>query len=159
MCQLRQPLPWPGKLRARREVAEREPATSRDQIVEAAAPTRRRGEVAFIDLALAERSLAINDRQRTLLEAMVQSAESRIASVGAASAILKTQEELLTVENERLDLDRARDEARARLNALLNRDPHAPLPAVAMPCRPCDFPTETELLQHRAGDSPGVKLR
>jgi cobalt-zinc-cadmium efflux system outer membrane protein len=159
MVSVRQPLPWPGKLRARREVAEREVATSRDQIVEAERRLEAQAKMAFLDLALAERSLTINDRQRTLVEAMVQSAESKYR-VGKApqASILKTQEELLTVENERLDLDRARDEARARLNALLDRPPGAPLPAVALPLSTVRLPDEAELLRIALERRPDVRL-
>src|SRR5262245_21997554 len=134
MLSVRQPLPWPGKLRARHQAAEREADTARDAVDEVERRLEADAKRAFFDLALAERSLAINDRQRTLLEAMVQSTEVKYR-VGKApqAAMLKTQADLLTVENERLDLDRQRDEARARLNALLDRPAAAPWPQLAMP--------------------------
>jgi outer membrane protein TolC len=90
---------------------------------------------------------------------MVQTAESKYR-VGKApqATMLKTQEELLTVDNERFDLDRARDEARARLNALLDREPSAPLPPVALPMSVAKLPGEAELTALAIEHRPDVKL-
>src|SRR5205814_10100107 len=106
-----------------------------------------------------ERSLAINERVHTLLEAMVKVAESKYR-VGKApqATMLKTQEELLTVDNERFDLERARDEAGARLNALLDRDPSAALPPLAIPTSSAKLPTEAELSALAVDHRPEVKL-
>jgi outer membrane protein, heavy metal efflux system len=159
MLSVRQPLPWPGKLRARHQAAEREADTARDAVEEVERRLEADAKRAFFDLALAERSLAINDRQRTLLEAMVQSTEVKYR-VGKApqAAMLKTQADLLTVENERLDLDRQRDEARARLNALLDRPAAAPLPQLAMPSSHVAFPPEADLIRAALEHRPEVRL-
>src|SRR5207244_7696587 len=119
-----------------------------DQVADMELRLEAEAKKALLDLALAERSIAINERDHTLLEAMVQVSESKYR-VGRApqTALLKSQEELLTVDNQRLDLDRERDEARARLNALLNRDPAAPLPAVAVPAGPVKLPGDAELMR------------
>ena len=159
MLTVRQPLPWPGKLRARSQVAEREAVTARDQVTQVGRTLEAQAKVALLDLAFAEQSLAINERQHTLLEAMVKVAEAKYR-VGRApqASMLKTQEELLTVDNERFDLERARDEAGARLNALLNRDPSAPLPPVAVSTSPTKLPAETELSALAIEHRPDVKL-
>jgi outer membrane protein TolC len=159
MVTVRQPLPWPGKLRARGAVAERETSTARDQIVEVERKLEAEAKKALLDVALAERSIGINEREHTILEAMVQVAQAKYR-VGRApqTSILKTQEELLTVDNDRLDLDRARDEARARLNALLDRDPAAPLPPAALPTRPVTLPSAAELVRVALQHRPEVKL-
>jgi outer membrane protein TolC len=159
MLSVRQPLPWPGKLRARRDVAEREVATARDQVTDVERKLETQAKIALYDLAFAERALAINDRDRALVEAMVKSAES-MYRVGKApqATMLKTQEDLLTVDNQRLDLERDRDEARTRLNALLDRPASSPLPSVALPTIPVRLPSEAELVAMAESHRPDVKL-
>jgi outer membrane protein TolC len=158
MLTLRQPLPWPGKLRARHEVAVREAATARDEVGEAERRLLGDAKRALYDVMLAESTLTINERQHTLLEAMVQAAEARYR-VGKAPqvAMLKTEEELLTVENDRLDLQRDRDAARTRLNALLDREPDAPLPPLAVAELP-PLPNEDELVTRAEAHRPEVLL-
>lgn len=159
MLTVRQPLPWPGKLRARHEVARREAATTRDQVSQVERILEAQAKVAFLDRAFAERSLGINERVHTLLEAMVKVAESKYR-VGKApqATMLKTQEELLTVDNDRFELERVRDEAGARLNALLNRDPAAQLPSVAVPTSPAKLPSEAELTALAIEHRPDMKV-
>jgi outer membrane protein TolC len=159
MLTVRQPLPWPGKLRARKQAAQREADTARDAVGEAERRLEADAKRAFFDLALAARSIAINDRQRTLLEAMVQSTEVKYR-VGKApqAAMLKTQADLLTVESERLDLDRERDQARALLNALLDRPASASLPPLAMPSSRVAVPSEADLVQVALDHRPEVRL-
>jgi outer membrane protein TolC len=159
MLTVRQPLPWPGKLRARNEVARREAATTRDQIAQVERALEAQAKLVFLDLVLEERSLFINERQHTLLQAMVQAAESKYR-VGKApqATMLKSQEELLAVDNERFDLERARDEGRARLNALINREPSAQIPPVAVPASPAPLPSEAELTALAIDRRPDVKL-
>ena len=159
MLSVRQSLPWPGKLRARNQAAQREADTARDAVSETERRLEADAKRAFFDLAFTERSLVVNDRERVLFEAMVQSTEVKYR-VGKApqAAMLKTQSELLTVENERLDLDRARDEARARLNALLDRPADAPLPATAMPPSRVAMPGDADLVQLALDHRPELRL-
>ena len=159
MLSVRQPLPWPGKLRARRDVADREVATARDQVTDIERKLETQAKIALYDLAFAERALAINDRDRALLDAMVKSAES-MYRVGKApqATMLKTQADLLTVDNQRLDLERERDEARTRLNALLDRPASSPLPSVALPAIPVRLPSEAELVAMAESHRPDVRL-
>jgi outer membrane protein, heavy metal efflux system len=72
--------------------------------------------------------------------------------------MLKTQEDLLTVENQRFDLERDRDEARARLNALLDRPASATLPPVAPPPMPAKLPSEAALVVMAEANRPDIKL-
>jgi outer membrane protein TolC len=159
MVSVRQPLPWPGKLRARNRAAQREADTARDAITDTERRLEAEAKRTFFDLAFAERSLVVNDRERVLLEAMVQSTEVKYR-VGKApqAAMLKTQSELLTVENERLDLDRVREEARARLNALLDRPAAAQLPATALPPSGVAVPSEADLVQLALDHRPELRL-
>jgi cobalt-zinc-cadmium efflux system outer membrane protein len=159
MLAVRQPLPWPGKLPARREVAARDAATARDQVSDVERRLEAQAKGALYDLAFAERALAINERDRTLVEAMVHSVEAKYR-VGKAPqvALLKTQEDLLTVDNQRLDLERDREEAGARLNTLLDRPAAAALPAVALSDSAVSLPSEAQLVAMAQTYRPDVKL-
>jgi cobalt-zinc-cadmium efflux system outer membrane protein len=114
---------------------------------------------AFFDLALAEMSLSVNQRVRGLLAAMVSSAESKY-KVGRApqAVLLKAQSELLMADNDRLDLERARDEGRARLNALLDRPQEAPLGPTALAAPAAALPAERELVALALAERPDVRL-
>src|SRR5262249_38735675 len=145
MLTLRQPLPWPGTLGARRRLSEREAATARDEVSETERRLEAEAKRALYDYELAERSLAINQRVRTLLATMVQASSTKY-KVGRATraALLKSQTELLTVDNHRVDIERNRDAARARLNALLDRPVAATLPPPALPTVAPTLPNEEE---------------
>jgi outer membrane protein TolC len=146
MVTVRQTLPLLGMTRARRTVAEREAATA---AVEASALERRlltEAKRAFLDAALAERNLAVNERLHAVVASTVAAADAKYRAGRAVQAeLLRAQEELLTLDNERLDFERARDEAHARLRALLGRDGDAPLGVAELPPPPT-IPPAAELL-------------
>jgi outer membrane protein TolC len=154
MVTVRQTLPLLGMTAARRTVAEREAATVS---VEASALERRlvtEAKRAFLDAALAERSLAINTRLHAVVTSAVAAADAKYRAGRAVQAeLLRAQEELLTLENERLDLERARDEAHAKLRALLGRDGDGPLPHTELPSTPA-IPPPAELFARAAAFSP-----
>lgn len=157
MLTLRQPLPWPGKLRSRRDVADREAATARDQVGETQRRLEAAAKHAFFDLGFAESSLAVNQRVQTLLSAMVTAVDAKYkVGKAAQSEILRAQSELLTVANDRLDLERTRDEARARLNALLDRDGDAALPPIAFVASRVTLPDRPELVRCAVEHRPDV---
>jgi outer membrane protein TolC len=160
MLTLRQPLPWPGTLALERRLGEREAALARAGVDAAARRLEAEAKRAWLDLVLAERTLGINRRQRTLLEAMVATTEARYRVGKAAQAeILRTQSELLTVDNERLDLERARDDGEARLNALLDRPAEAQLPPLVVELAPATaLPPAAELAARAARRRAEVQL-
>ncbi len=159
MATVRQPLPWPGKLNARREVALREAATQRDQIAQVGRRLEAEAKRAFFEILLAERRLGINSRVQTLLRAMVASAEAKYRSGQVPQVdILTTQTELLTLDNEGLDLERERNEQRARLNALLNRSSDEPLSLRAAELQPASVLPLSELLDRARTHNPEIAL-
>jgi outer membrane protein TolC len=159
MLTVRQSLRWGSVRQAARRVAEREAATVRDQVDETARRLEAEAKRAYLDLTLAERTLAVNARVRTLNEAMVAAAEAKYRVGRAAQAeILRAQSELLTLDNDRLDLERARDEAQARINALLDRPGDAPLPPTAPVERAARLPPADALVAEAARRRPEVRL-
>src|SRR5262249_1457055 len=128
MLTLKQPLPWPSRLRLRREIAEREARA----LGEEADATERRVEAeakrAYFDLALAERNLAVNAMVRPLISnlVLITDAQYRVGKAVQAD-LLRAQSELLEIENDGFDLEHDRQAAVAQLNGLLDRAPGAPL--------------------------------
>ncbi|MEO6952670.1 MAG: TolC family protein [Polyangia bacterium] len=159
MLTVRQPISWPAKLRARRTVAQREATTAHDRVSETALLVQADAKRAYLDLFLAEESLTINDRVKALLAAMVTAADAKYrVGKSAQAVILKTQEELLTVENDRLDLERAREEAKARLNTLLDRAADAVLPPIAHTFQPTSIPSSDEAFERALSNRPELRL-
>ena len=159
MLTVRQPLPWPGRLRVRRQVAEREAVTARDRTGETARRIEAQAKRAFFDLSLAESELDVNTRIYTLIDNMVRTVEARYKVGKATQAeILKTQSDLLTVENERIDLERNRDEARTRINALLDRAGDATVPPTAALGERVSLAPIAELIAAVAAHRPEVQI-
>ena len=135
-----QMLPFPGKLRLRGEIASKEAdATQWD-----AEAVRRRVtadvKAAYYDYWYYEKATQIAERNRDLLNKLSQIAEARYrVGKGVQPDVLRSQVELSMLLQKLTTLDQQRLTAQARLNALLGRDPEAPLPPAA------DLPNQTPL--------------
>lgn len=122
MITFRQPIPWPGKLRARAKVAEsevgiataREHGSRRQVVLEA---TR-----AYYDYRFSVRSIKTLRDNQQLLSTLSQSVGARYR-VGKAELIeiLKIKQAEATLGNNLLDLERQRQIAMTRINVLLAR--------------------------------------
>ena len=158
MVTVKQKLPWPGTLRLRREAAEREGKTVRDDADQAERQVEADAKRAYFDLVLAERSLDVNARVRAI-DAHLVEVTDLLYRVGKAvqADLFKAQTELLTIENDRADLESARDDAVARLNALLDRPPASPLGPTATPARLASLPAEPDLVERALARRPEVK--
>lgn len=158
MLTLKQPLPWPSRLRLRREIAEREA----QGLGEEAAMIERRVEAeakrAYFELALAERNLAVNGMVRTLIKNLVQITDAQYRVGKAVQAdLLRAQAELLGIENDGFDLERDRQASTAQLNGLLDRAPGAPLGPTATPPQVLAVPPEAELVERARKQRPEVR--
>lgn len=159
MISARQSLPWPGKLAARRHVAERQATTARDQVLDLTVRLEVEAVRVFLDLALAADQLVVNERMSALLTAMVATTEAKYRVGRAAQAeVLKAQSELLTLESERLDLVRARDEARVRLNALLDRSTDAVVPPTRLETNTVTLPSLETAIERAVTRRPAIRL-
>jgi outer membrane protein TolC len=117
-----QELPHPGKRPARGEAAgfEAERAgREHDRVrLEVLAEVKR----AHADLYRADRTAALLDETRPLLQILAETARRRYeVGDGAQESILKAQVEILRLEAERARLDAERQAAAARLNAAVGR--------------------------------------
>lgn len=157
MLTLKQPLTWPGKLRLRREVGEREARVVGDEVDEVERRILGDAKRAYFDLAQAERSLDVNDSVRPLLQNLVSITDARYRVGKAVQAdLLKAQAELLMLDTERIDLVRERNDAVARLNGLLDRAAEAPLGPTALPDVTA-LPPASELLQAALDRRPEIR--
>jgi len=133
--------------------------TARVRVEETARELVAGAKAVYLDLLLANRSIGVNDKVRVILQAMVEVADTKYRVGKAAQAdVLKVQADLLTLENERLDLDVKQHESRARLNALLDRPGDAPLPPLAEAWPETQTPSMDELVQMAIHQQPAVLI-
>ena len=145
-----QKIPWPGTLAARESAAifdsvaaERDVDSLRLQVVAQA-------KSAYAEWRFVDSALDIHHATQALLDELIATAQTRYAAGRAL------QQDVLQAEVERADLDnrllrllRQRTTVQARINALLNREPDAPLPAAA-PVSVEAAPPRLEVLQSLA---------
>lgn len=130
--EIAQKLPWPGTLAARESQARAE-----------AIAAEQNTEVLRLDLVAAAKAahaewryladaLAIHQATHTLLSELISAAEARYAAGrGSRQDVLQAQVEQAELENRLLELQQLATSVRARINALLQRPPAAPLPPAA----------------------------
>lgn len=131
MVTLRQPVPWPGKLRARAKVMELEAARVRTEVTDTARGLKVEATRAYFDHRLAIRSAEVLRELQRLLNSIVSAVELRYR-VGRAelAELLKAQTEAASLDSLLLDTDRERDLAATAMNQLLAKEADA---AVAFP--------------------------
>jgi cobalt-zinc-cadmium efflux system outer membrane protein len=157
MVTARQAIPWASKLRLRRQAAEREAEAAGREVGDAVLRAEADAKRAYFDLVLAEDSLAVNDSVEVILHHVVAVAESRYQVGKAVQAdVLRAQSELLMIDNERLDLERARNEAAARLNGLLDRPAAAAVPKTSTRPALAPVPAERDLVEQAVARRPDI---
>jgi outer membrane protein TolC len=127
--EISQKFPYPGKRALRGDVARAEAKAAahsvddmRLQLVEAA-------RIAFYDLYLVERSIAVNEDGLKLMKELLENAQSRFKNGQAPEQDVDQAEIELGRQQERgMTLARMRKVSVARINTLLNLPPDAPLP-------------------------------
>jgi len=132
IAQLSQPLPWPGKRDLRESVAgHRAEAAVADLNItrlDLVASAQR----SFAEWHFLHRAIDINTANLEILAELTRVAESRYAAGRASQQdVLQAELEAVMLEERQLALEHERIGLRARINALLNRDPAAQLPPPA----------------------------
>ena len=123
-----QEVPFPGKLRLRGEIAQKE-SDSQKKLYEAAKlKAINELERAYFGLYQAEKSLATVEKNKQLLNQLAEIARARYeVGSGLQQDVLKAQVEVTLLE-ERLIMFRQRRESYvAKINQLMNRPPDTPL--------------------------------
>lgn len=132
VLEARQAIPYPGKLRLRGAAAEAMAGAERQRVEELRLDLARLAADGFYDLYLLDRALEINRDHVRLLEELKEIATARYASGLASQQVpLQAEVELTHLIHREMTLTTRRGVVMARLNALLHRAPHLPLPPPA----------------------------
>jgi outer membrane protein TolC len=127
-----QVLPFPGKLKLKGEIAEKEADSAQWQYEAVRRKVIADIKAAYFEYFFYDRALQTTQRNHDLLKQLSQIAEARYR-VGKAQQqdVLKSQVELSTLLQRLTVLEQQRDTTQARLNTLLARAPETPLPPAA----------------------------
>lgn len=158
MFTLRQPITWPGKLRARAEAVEPERQAARAGVDSTRRTLRLEATRGYFSYRLAVRTEAVLGETKRLLAVIVSSVNARYR-VGRAelTELLKAQEALASIDNGLLDVAREKDLAVAGLNTLLARPPREPLGAPVTEPQARPLPDETALTARALAARPELR--
>jgi cobalt-zinc-cadmium efflux system outer membrane protein len=123
-----QTFPFPGKLRLRGQVADRESQAAWWEYEGARRSVVSQVKVAYFEYAYFHKALEIIQNNRILLNRLTKIAETRYeGGKGLQQDVLKGQVELSQLLERITILSEEEQTAVARINTLLNRDPQTPL--------------------------------
>ncbi len=135
-----QMLPYPGKLKLRGEVADREAEAARWDYENARRRLVAEVKAAYYGYAFYGKAIETTKKDKDLLQKLSQISEARYrVGKGIQQDVLKSQVEISLIDQRLTTLQEQYSAAQARLNTLLYRDPEAPLPppgALTMPKLP-----------------------
>lgn len=123
-----QKIPFPGKLRLRKEVASEEANMTEKELQAKIQEIIATVKTSFYELYYINRSIDITNENRDLLRKFARIAETKY-SVGKTTQrdVLAAQVELSTLANNLIVLNKERESVIALLNILLDRPTHTPL--------------------------------
>ena len=147
-----QAVPFPGKLRLRGKIAEKEADASmnlyRARVLELTSEVKQ----AFYRLHFVHQAIDILRRQQGFLDQLTKIAETRYAvGEGIQQDVLRAQVEQSLLENRSILLERERESLEARINHLVNR------PSQTRLARPADYAKPE--LKHSLDDLYQMALR
>jgi len=123
-----QMLPFPGKLRLKKEIAQKEADAAEKEYYDKRNEITERVKEAYYELFFIHKSIEITEKNKGLLEQFIKIAETKYSvGQGIQQDILKAQVELSKIINELIKLEQEKETAQARLNTLLYRLPQSPL--------------------------------
>lgn len=126
---VKQKFPFPGKRREAAAAADSEAAAARAEIKVLELKLTEQVHAAWWDLYLADQTTTLTRESRSLLEAVRDAVDARVAANQATQADqLRLSSELALLDRDLADAGQLASTARARLNSLLNRPAGASLP-------------------------------
>jgi outer membrane protein TolC len=127
-----QKIPWPGTLAARESAARFEAVAAERDAESLRLRVIAQAKSAHAEWWFVEAALDIHHATLALLDELIATAQTRYASGRAQKQdVLQAEVERSELDRHLLSLLRQRATVRARINALLDRVPDAPLPAAA----------------------------
>ena len=153
--QVMQMVPFPGKLALAGRIAGRDAEIAAAGASEAGWMVRGRVAMAFYEVYLADRKVAVMRETLALLRTFEAVARSMYgAGTGRQSDVLRAGVEVSRMEADVTRMQAMRAAAAARLNAALGRSADTPVPAVAFPPRPGTVPPADILRAWALEDRP-----
>lgn len=150
--EVRQGIPFPGKLGLERAVQLAEAEAAQEDFVSVRLELALMASELFDGYYAVGRSLALNAEHQSLLETIKGSAEAQYSAGGASQqAPLQAEVELAEIARERLRLEAQIEVLEAQMNGLLHREPDRPLPPPPEGEQPIEVdPNQPEALQREA---------
>ncbi|MBH0200247.1 MAG: TolC family protein [Nitrospira sp.] len=123
-----QEIPFPGKLRLKGEVAQREADRIEQEYLAVRLRLIARLKEAYFDLHFVHKAIEIVERNKTLLMQFEKTAKSRYAvGQSAQQDVFRAQVEISRVLNRLAVLDQQKESLHAAINRILNQPPSGPL--------------------------------
>jgi outer membrane protein TolC len=127
-----QALPYPGKLKLRGEIADREAEAAWWNYEAARRKLVADVKSAYFDYFAASKAVEITQKNKDLLQKLSSIAEARYrVGKGVQQDVLRSQVEISLLLQRLTVFEQQQATAQARLNTLLYREPEAPLPSPA----------------------------
>jgi outer membrane protein TolC len=124
-----QTIPYPGKLRLRGQVADREAEAAWWDYENARRRLAADVKAAYYDYSFYAKAMETTTKNKDLLQKLSQISEARYrVGKGIQQDVLKSQVEISRIQQRLTVLEQQYKTAQVRLNTLLYRDPEAPLP-------------------------------
>jgi outer membrane protein TolC len=124
-----QPLLWFGKLKAAGDVASEDAAAALAEVEAVRLTLIEEIKQVWHELYVLEQSLRITRDNMDLLRQFEAVAQTQFRAGGSMAPVNKAQVELGTLQDRLTSMQELRAPLQGRMNALLNRPQHAPLPA------------------------------
>ena len=125
-----QSIPYPGKLKLRGEIADREAEAAYWDYEAARRKVVADVKSAYYDYFAATKAVEITQKNKDLLQKLASIAEARYrVGKGVQQDVLRSQVEISLLEQRLTVFQQQLKTAQVRLNTLLFRDPEAPLPS------------------------------
>jgi outer membrane protein, heavy metal efflux system len=127
-----QTIPYPGKLKLRSKVADREAEAARWEYEAVRRKLVADVKSAYYGYFAASKAVEITEKDKDLLQKLSSIAEARYrVGKGVQQDVLRSQVEVSLLLQRLTVFEQQQKTAQARLNTLLYRDPEAPLPSPA----------------------------
>jgi outer membrane protein, heavy metal efflux system len=152
-----QDLPYPGKLRLKGEIAQRDASSARDRVEVVRRSVVERVKATYFELAYVQQTLAILQRDDKLLDQIAKTAEARYrVGQGNQQEVLKAQLQRTKLLGETAMHHQHMATLEAQLKQLVNRSPDAPdMATEQMTQTPLPY-TSDELLARVRTENPDV---
>ena len=155
---LMQEIPYPGKLKLRGQIADREAEALQWDLENARRDVVAQVKAAFYEYAYYHKAIEITQKDQDLLGRLTKIADARYrVGMGIQQDVLRAQVEQSRLLQRLTVLKQQERTAQVRLNTLLNRDPEAPI-GEPTPIQKSNFPyTLEEIYQMARDNDPGLK--